>query len=268
MLLLVYYLEAKCGDRAAALFIWGSLARKLYMPLTIFRGYSTAADAVALLLWGGAIATMFGVTRLRGIRRDWLPFGVAVLATFYLVLPFQFRSTTDADSRLLPAVIIGVVACLGTLPLHRLALGAALLALCLVVRYGSIIRAWDRLSDRLAVHAQTFEIIETGSRVLPVLLNPLNKENPEGNFLCWAVIRKGAFVPQMFASPDQQPLRLTLHSPNSVACGPNGYWINAAQARLCFDYAWVYNPEGRAVHIPEEWRCLYSVNALTLWQIR
>jgi hypothetical protein len=268
MVLLALYVENNRDLETATVINWGGVPRKLSVPLTVFRGYSTTADVAAFLLWAAAAVSIFGVTAIKGVRRDWLSLGLFAMIALYLVLPYQAQRTSDADSRLLPAILICAVACLGKLPLRRLAPGAVLLAASLVVRDGSIIRAWDRLSDRLASHARAFPPIERGGRVLPAVLLPgTSKEFPEAHFLCWAVIQRGAFVPSLFAYKEQQPLKLTLSCPDPLERGPQGYTINERTAQQYFDYAWVYNPKGERLLIPSGWRRLYSANSLTLWQI-
>jgi hypothetical protein len=136
------------------------------------------------------------------------------------------------------------------------------------VRHVSVVTAWERLSTRLSAHARAIDLLEPGSRVLPVILTPgLSKEQPEEHFLCWAVVARGAYVPTLFAYPDQQPLRLTLSCPVPVGVDGNVVTIPDEPVRRYYTQVWVYNPEDRPVSLPESWRQLHCAEGLTLWQV-
>jgi hypothetical protein len=240
------------------------------MPLRLFLAYDWNMDLLAAGLWILAIGTAFDFRYIqRAFRWDWIRLGLGALAGLYLLIPFQLGTTTDADSRLLPALLVCALAVVISLPVRRPALGAALLAVCLGVRFGSIVSNWDRLSERLDSASRSLAVFEPGSRVMPVILIPTNsKEYPEQHFVSWAVISRDIFVPTMLAYRGQQPLAVT------IPCGlylrelPDSCAVDEKQVRQCYDYLWVYNPKGKRLRLPNSFERVFSDDSLTVWRVR
>lgn len=251
---------------------WGGWVRKLVSPLTLFRAYDWRTDAVVVALWGLAAACLFGPLVWRRIlpslarraNRSSLTLrvgarleggapllGFLVLGVLYLVIPYQLGSTSDTDTRLLPALLVCALALLGSLPMRRLAPGLGLLAVCLLVRFGAVVYAWDRFAPRLDAHARAFAALEPGGRVLPVVLVPEDsKDYPEKHFLAWAVVSRHIFDPTLFALPDQHTLRITAPRPRCLTVKQGVCEVAETPTRACYDCVWVDNPANRAVRLP------------------
>lgn len=272
LMLAAIYVWEKTGDGTGET-SWGTVIRKLYMPLTLFRGYDLRADAVAMA--AGFTAAIVWFAGRRG-PVDTAPtsaaplwIGFMLLAACYIVIPFQLGGTSDTDSRLLPALLVCVLAWLGGQPLRRLSRGLSLLAICFVIRQGSIVRAWHEHSRRLEVHSQAFDHLETQSRVLPLILAPqLSKDYPEIHFPCWAVVKKRAFVPTLFAYRDQQPLRIVLPTRLPAAKTDAGWIFREPEVRQRFDFVWIYNPDQAIVAVPAGFQRVFAEQSLELWRIR
>ena len=156
LLLLAVYLVTR--DKAAVdnSFAWGGWTRKALMPLTLFRTYNAWLDAFAALLWLAAVVV--GINA-RTARRHWLALAIIVLTVLYLLIPLQLGTTSDADSRLLPAIMICALAWIGAGSPGRFGPALGLWIVCLALKIGGIAWAWQRLDQRLVEHAQAFESI-------------------------------------------------------------------------------------------------------------
>ena len=132
--------------------------------------------------------------------------------------PYSSALPATPTRGVLPVLFVLALAAVGSAPLRRPRLGAVLLAACLLLRFGSILHAWDGLCGRLDADARSFAVFAPGDRVLPVMLLPEQSKNyPEYHFAAWAVPGRGAFLPTLFAQPDQQPLRIV--PPYAFAAG-------------------------------------------------
>jgi hypothetical protein len=261
------YLAAKAGAPAPPS-VWGGPVRKALMPLVLFRGYDGLTDVLVVGLWAAAAVAFFGKPWPVG-RGGWPALAAAALLALYLVLPFQWGTTSDADSRLLPALLTCVLAWLAARPVRWPRLGAALLAVALIVRGGAVWHAWHRLDDRLQQEAPSFAHLEDGARVLPaVLISDITKEDPENHFTCLAVIAKRAFVPTVFAYRDQQPLNLHGYVLPAGAVKGGVYTPDAEAVAAHYDYLWVYNPHGIELRLPAHWERTFAGGYVTLWRVR
>ncbi|MCI0681476.1 MAG: hypothetical protein L0Y71_05175 [Gemmataceae bacterium] len=277
MVLAAIYVSEKTGDGVGAT-DWGTVVRKLYMPLTLFRGYDYRADGVAAAAWLAAALFMFagrrrdpgetpqGATPQVSFAAPWI--GFILLTALYVAIPFQLGGTSDTDSRLLPAMLVCALAWLGSQPLRRVGLGLTFLAICFVIRQGSIIRAWHEHSRRLDVHAKAFDHLKLNSRVLPLVLVPQSKDYPEIHFPCWAVVEHRAFVPTLFAFRDQQPLRIVPPVPVATTRTDAGWQLDEPLVRQLYDFVWIYNPDNATVLVPASFELTFAADGLELWRVR
>jgi hypothetical protein len=273
LILFGLYMASNRDVAEGSRFHWGTVERKATSLLGIFRGYDWKSDAAVLLLWLGAVVVGFRF-RAGDDRRGGLLLSVFALAGLYLVLPFQLGSTSDTDTRLLPALLVCLVGYLGRFPTRRMVPALGLLALALLLRYGSVIVAWERLRDRLDVASESLDVIAPGSRVLPVVMVPtLNKEWPECHFVCWSVVRRGTFVPYLFHARDQQPL--AIREPYQGGVLPDLRLIGGRAGlpdlnliRTHFDVVWLVTHERQPPPRPEAFEELFSRDGVKVWRIR
>jgi hypothetical protein len=243
-------------------------SEKLRFVQNLFGGYDARSSAIALLIWGIAIVLTFRFRFIfeKGFRWTSLHLALALLTLAYLLLPNDVVSV-GADTRLLPAILVAVIAALGQLPVRRLAICMLLLAASIAVRDGAVIHAWDRFSVRLDSHEKTFDLIERGSRVMPVTITPVDYSFPDDQFISWAAVFRDAYIPTLYARRDSHVLRIV--SPCEVYAEPtaDGYEFDEKRIRECYDYVWLYDPEHKAERIPKSWQQLFSENSLTLWRV-
>ena len=269
LILFVVYSRFESGINPLTHIDWGGWSRKARILLTPFRGYDWRIDAATGLLWLAAVAACFGPLS----RRDRVPRGlllsVAVLAVLYVVVPYQLGTTSDADSRALMPLLVCAIAVVSFLPLRRPGLGLTLLAVCLLLRYGSVLAAWHDFDARLAPQARAFAKLQPRSRVLPVLLAPHgHKDDLEQHFLAWAVVERDVYLPSLFAIGGQQPL--TLHGPPEASLREQDgtLTIDEASLRGQYDYVWVLNLEGKELRLPDCCESIFHEGPLEIWQVR
>jgi hypothetical protein len=239
---------------------WGTWSLKLGKIGILFRAYGTRFDVAALLPWLAAVVVAFGAALLRQRPASWLLLAVAALVGLYLLIPYQLGTTSDTDSRLLPALLVCVMAWLALLPAAHFRVAVVLVALSLVIRQAGIQYAWGRLSDRLRDHVRAMEVLPHSAHVLPVVLMPAkSKDFPEEHFAAWAVIQRGCFVPTLFADPGQHALR----EPQPVTPEKE---LASPGVRERFPWLWIDNPEGKSLRIPEGYERVFSGGALSVWR--
>ena len=268
LLLLGWYFGHHLGTGEPVIFQLSAWTEKARFASQLFGGYDKKSSALVLLIWGVAALSTFGFSFLfaKSARWTWLHLAFAALTLLYLVLPNNFIGG-GCDTRLLPAILVVALACIGSLPIRRLALGVALIAACVVLRDGEIVRAWDRICARLDSHAQSFALIEPRSRVMPVTLTPVDYAYPDAQFISWAAVFREAFVPTLFARRDQHTLRLIPPSGIYVRKASGHYEFDEGPVRESYDYVWLYNPDQEVVQIPRGWQCLFSADDVTLWRV-
>ena len=205
----LYLVYVGTQEHGAGALSWPPLLRKLLMPLSVLHGFDIKADILVTLLWVAATLLFFGRS-LRLGRLDFAAWAAVIFLVLYEIFPDQIGTTSGVDGRLLPALVVCVLAWFGTLPMRGSWIAVALLIAAIGVRDADIYVAWHRSDARLRDEARSFALIEPNSRVLPlILLTEYSKETPEAHFASLAVIERHAYIPALFAVPNQQPLHLT-----------------------------------------------------------
>jgi hypothetical protein len=267
LLLATYLIMREKADAPDNSFNWGGWTRKALMPLTLFRTYNAWLDGGAASLW--LVALTVGLREF--VSRRWLLLAMIVLSLLYLLIPLQLGTTSDADSRLLPAILVCALAWIGTCPPRRFLRALTLLAMCLVVKIGGIAWAWNQLDRRLVEHAHAFELIPPRSRVMPLVIGPStggSKDFPEDHFAEWLVPLKDVFIPTLLAIPDQQPLVIDPRCKVFVCRTADGIEIDEQRVRECYDFVWLVNPTKAPVRIPAAFEVVFADDWVTLFRVR
>ena len=224
-------------------------------------------DVAVAGLWLAALACIFRWRQLIG-SRTWLLLACAVLVVFYLAMPWQWGSTSDADSRVLPALLVCLLAWFGRMPLKWFGLAVGLLGLALVLHFGDVLISWHRLDSRLSVAEVAFDHIPPGSRIMPVNMSTMSKVDLEPHFVCWAVVLNDSYVPSLFAYRDQQPLELKPSTKIWARMEEGVLEFDEGGTRANYDFVWLYNPQETPARIPPSFTQVFAANGLTLWRVR
>jgi len=167
----------------------------------------------------------------------------------------------------LPALIVVLLAWVGTLPLRSLGWGTLLLAGALIVRNGSVWHAWRSLDSRLQEAARSLEVLPEGKKILPaVLIDAPSKTHPETHFVCMAVITRNAYVPTLFAFADQQPLRLTQNGKLPLRFENGILTLEPGAAE--YDYLWIYNPDRAELRLAADAVRIFSGQDIEVWRLK
>lgn len=204
--------------------IWGNVLRKIIALAGVFRNYNPLLDTATVLVI--AILVMLGLLKRSLTFNKGMYWPVGMIAVAFLAMPKVLFSADGADGRLaLPLVLILIAST--DLVLQHATRWIKIPALCLLVmflfRTAEITIQWREFNRYYADLFQAIEKLPEGTRLFTAVLYsggwqpfPL----PVDHFSCFAVIRKSAFVPSIFASRTQQPIRLTPRFQEIVEQGP------------------------------------------------
>ncbi len=249
---------------------WFQMFHKILGVYREVRSYYRWLDVSVLMLWLSAIIIGWSWSVRSLTNWSWVQVALANLTLLYLVAP-NFRSSDDADQRLLPAMIVLGVVLIARLPIRRVRAVGAILVVCLAVRYGAVEYKWHTFSRKYQDWSAAFKLIKPRSRICPLLCGTDLDDSGNGIFFChWAVPSRDAFVAGIYAKPG--PIALEVDRPGIEYCRINAAGVceivDAALVERDFDYVWCYNPSGCPVRIPETFRKVFESGATSLWEVR
>jgi len=187
------------------------LWRKPDLLFSAFDNYNRAFDVFSLV----ALLTLFGAllaTRRLGIARRAVP-ALALLAAAFVAAPNHLYSGGGADHRL-PAAIFMLFTAAGA-PAFRSREEAwrvyGALAALFVLRMGLIENAWLAAQDVYARDMAILQQVDRGASV--AIAQPPDaikfSAAPQLHVPLLATVLRGAFLPTLFAYPEQQPIAAT-----------------------------------------------------------
>ncbi len=189
---------------------YAAFPRKLDLLFSVFDNYDRGFDIGSFALFAGALIWLGATGRLGLTPR--LGSAAGLLLIGYLALPTRIYGGSGLDHRLPLAVFLLLIA--GSAPRFpsrraAVAVGSAA-ALLLVLRIAVIERVWLRADRIYAVDLAGIDRLPRGVRL--AVAYPADAIHvaavPEVHLPAMAVVRREAFVPTLFAAPDQQPLVL------------------------------------------------------------
>jgi hypothetical protein len=204
-----------------SLFVWKATAgenwlvsalwRKPDLIFTAFDNYNRRLDVFTAVFIGVLLAWMLFKRRLTVAPRAWP--AILLLIGAFLAAPDHSYSGTHADHRL-PAIVFMTffAASRARFPTAReaeLVLGSLLMLF--LVRMVVLERAWLAAQPIYAEDLAILEKVRPGSTI--AVAQPANSAKfsaaPELHIPLMATVRRGAFVPTLFAYPEQQPIAAT-----------------------------------------------------------
>jgi hypothetical protein len=187
--------------------------RKLDLLFTIFDNYSTPFDIVCFAIAVAAFALAFWRRWISLHPAIAMPLGLLFLA--YLAMPTQLATGSGADHRL--PVVIALLLVAGSdwkAPNAGVARAFMAAGLAMFLARTSIVAfEWQQSDRTYSELLPAFDEIPAGSRV--AIANPHGADKwaatPLNHFPAYAVLRRDAFMPEMFAFPSQQPIVMRPH---------------------------------------------------------
>jgi hypothetical protein len=258
----IYLLLAPAGEGGAIAF--SPVARKLDLLFTIFDNYSTPFDIASFAIAFLAITFAFWRRWITLHPAMAMPLGLLFVA--YLAMPTKLATASGVDHRI--PVFLGLVLLAGsrwTAPDARIARGFAGAALLLfLVRVGIVAAEWHHSDRDYAELLPVLDVIPAGSRVAVAHRGDAIKWGPTPlyHFPALAVIRRDAFVPILFAYPNQQPIALLpRYAALTRQLSPEHLWaalvertvrLNPAETAALTNYDFVLFTGRRPFALPEE----------------
>jgi hypothetical protein len=250
--------------------VWSTPLRKLTLVAAYFVAYTPWLDMALLAMWCAAIFLIFKIARPKFSTMMLPALAAAAFGTLYLALPVEIGTTSGADIRMLPPLLITLVAMLATLPLAPLApLGLSIIAAVAVMRPASIAHAWSGMDEDAHALIGHFAKARPNARILVLTLDRATKQQFQSHLMGWAVLQNGAYVTDLFAYVGQQTL--SLKGPDAaqfMAKGEGGYQLDVNRIAQNFDYVWIFNPAAAAMTLPPSWHQVLGQAAGRLWQVR
>jgi hypothetical protein len=197
------------------LFEYNYFLNKLITPFFLVLNYSLLLDGLTFVFIAEIIALGLITKRLTINKAMYWALGAVTVA--YLAIPSLFFSSSLADSRIFVGLALLFVA--GSDMRLRTAAEARMLMLSLlgtfVLRIGFINHHWQAANHLQNKYFQAFDKLPQGAKLLTLIGDKGKWENKYDfwtmwNFPCWAIIKKSAFVPTLYALPMQQPVSFTL----------------------------------------------------------
>jgi hypothetical protein len=188
---------------------YAGFARKADLLFGVFDNYNRAFDIacfalfVLLLLWLAARGRLNLAPRI-----GW---AAALVFAAYLAMPSQIYGGSGADHRLPVALFLLLIA--GSAPRWpsrraAIAIGAAA-GLLLTLRMAVIEHVWRRADRVYATDLAAIDALPRGARLALAYPDAVHVVPvPQLHLAAMAVVRRGAFVPTLFADPAQQPIAL------------------------------------------------------------
>jgi hypothetical protein len=196
--------------QAVAGISYAGYLRKFDLLFSVFDNYSRPFDVACFASLAGLLIWLAWTGRLGLTRR--LGVAAGLLFAVYLVSPSRLYGGSGLDHRLPPALFLLLIA--GSAPRFpdrrlAVAIGTAVVAL-LVLRIAVIERVWLRADRIYSADLAGIDRLPKGVRL--AVAYPADSIHvvpvPEVHLPAMAVIRRGGFVPTLFAVPGQQPLAL------------------------------------------------------------
>lgn len=186
---------------AAGRFVWGGLFRKLTEPFKLMVAYQPRADVV----WLAVVAATVGVLLVRrqlGVARAGIPVLVG-LAILLIAMPNELFSSFGADRRIPIAFVLVAIATIdwdvasGSLRVAVM-LGAAMV---MALQIGAVTAAWRRSQPIYQRVIAALDDLPVGARLLAAVPATAPSFPPLYHVDAYAVILRDAFVPSLFAAP-------------------------------------------------------------------
>jgi len=243
------FLHSRTAGRAELTTSW-ELFRKAVAPIALVWNYNFILDmatliAICELIIIGLIARKLAIARS-------MKMALLVLALIFLVMPSTVLSSNYADYRLVPALTCLFIASsdFGTARRSnwRPLLIAGLAGL-FVLRMGVVVSYWQNIDKQYAEYLQAIDKLPMGSRLFAAFGHTPEPNKSfdsdihlnEESIPFYAVIRKSAFVPLLYADPTIQPISFTpayqrLAEQTSTSYGGGGDSPAWEQLKNYYDY--------------------------------
>jgi hypothetical protein len=233
-------------------------------------GFSAGFDNLFLML----LVACLVVARWRNPDFKWngaWPFVLPALFATYWLLPLSWGQTFDIDIRLLPPLLLVLLATANVGSRQKYLTWMALLLFAL--RMFNVSQTFRNDQKMLAGMSESFSVMRPDAKILPIVESGEDEDQllrPYAHYWAYAVIQRGAFSPYLFDIQGQTPLRMT-----ADPYAPDDFWDleykdppEWADIREDYDYIWAYNVPRFASQLKAIGDLVYESGQLRVYQIR
>ena len=197
---------------SSSLTTYGDFSRKIDAFKGTLRTYNPTLDRITLVVLM-AVGILGLATRRIKLNRSmyWPLAGVAVAS---LAIPAEIATANFVDIRLPTALILLSIA--GSTMAFRgkawTGIVAGTLTVVFLIRMGYITDQWHVADRKYDEYLTAIDRVPDGATLFPTVVYPTQGHFPgaipDFHVASWAVLKKSAFVPNIFAFPTQQPLAI------------------------------------------------------------
>jgi hypothetical protein len=233
-------------------------------------GFSPGFDNLILLL----VAASIFIARWRNPEFKWngaWPFVLPALFVTYWLLPLSWGQTFDIDIRLLPPLLLVLLATAHIGQRQKYLVWMAVLLFAL--RMLNVTQTFSTDQKLLAGMTQSFAVMRPDAKILPIVESGEDEDQllrPYAHYWAYAVIQRGAFSPYLFDIKGQTPLRMT-----ADPYAPDDFWDleykempDWADIKDDYDYIWAYNVPRFNAQLKAIGDLIYEDGRLRVYQIR
>jgi hypothetical protein len=176
-------------------------------------------DRITVILLVGLVGIGLVRRRARLLPEMALPLGATALVS--AAMPSTIGTTAMVDIRMPIVFVLLAIASTDWREVSRGWSLAVVVALCglFAVRTGALTQDWRETDRQYQQFKQALDQLPEGTRLLSAVKlaaydnwSPVEGQIPEPmpmvNLACWGIIRRSAFVSNLFSAPGQQPVRL------------------------------------------------------------
>jgi hypothetical protein len=202
---------------------WGNISGKVVNLFNLVRSYNIYFDGVVAALFFLAAILYCWQAKLKEWNNEALSLSI-IFFLLYLVCPKVLFTSWGADARfLLPAGVLFLLAFPSELSSARRRVALVVMILVFTGRLGLIASTWSMLDHRATRVMVGIDLITEGARVYPFFERvegaDRNKIDRALGFIGnQAIIRRHAYMPNVFSAPGAQPLRYAIPTPCSGEC--------------------------------------------------
>jgi len=257
---------------------WNTIQGKIVGMLSLVLSYNHKLDMLLIAVFVGILIAL--AIQLHSVRVHWPIFiAAALLGLLYLVTPRMLFTSSGADARLiLPGALLFTLSLKLSLPRRARNLVLLMFILTASVRVLFIWRTWLNLDGQIAAGVESMKKLPTSSAVFPIFV--LSEDRQQAKFdrsfdhiVHYATIFRHAFVPTLFARPEQQPLAFR-SEPRYTAPHPPfaEHWVQVSDTWLPlladYEYVWGHRVQGKLEEVLSR-RCkkIDESGAFSLWRV-
>jgi hypothetical protein len=198
--------------KSSSLIVYGDFSTKVDAFKGTLRTFNPPLDRATLLVLASII--MMGMLTKRLILKSSMYWPLAGVAAAALAMPAEMATANFVDIRLPTALILLAIASSNMDFRGKIwtTIVAGTLSIVFIMRIGYITQQWHLADRKYGEYLAAFDRLPEGATLFPAVVYPSWDDFPgvipDHHVASWAVLKKSAFVSNIFAFPTQQPLAL------------------------------------------------------------